>query len=226
MDERLTVVCWLWKDHRFPHRASWNYGPQHVLALRRMVSRHLRMPHRFVCVTDRQEIGDDVETVPIWPDHAELGGCWRRLRLFASDAGGVPGERFLSIDLDCVILSEITWLVERPEDLVLLEDASPRVDYNGSMWLLRRGSRRRVWDLFRGEQSRREIRRRGLLGTDQAWLTHTVPGERTWSTRDGIYSYRWHVAGRELPSDARIVMFHGPWDPETMTQDWIRRAWD
>jgi hypothetical protein len=56
------------------------------------------------------------------------------------------------------------------------------------------------------------------------------PNEATWTTKDGVYSYRVHLSKNsyELPPDAKVIAFHGrvdPWSYEAQNIDWIRRLY-
>jgi len=53
------------------------YGDEWVINLRRMVSRHLPIPHEFVCITDKPV--PDVECIPL---DTNLAGWWAKLYLF------------------------------------------------------------------------------------------------------------------------------------------------
>src|SRR4051812_8065560 len=109
MSAPLTVICWKWETPGY--RST--FGPETVNVLRRMVARHYPRPHRFLCVTDATAgLDPDVEVVAPWNDFAEVPSphgkknpsCYRRLRAFAPDIEPVFGPRFVTIDLDCVIL--------------------------------------------------------------------------------------------------------------------------
>ncbi len=208
-DGLLTVATWLWQ--------GWRpiYLPDHVRAVQHMVARHLRVPHRFVCVTDTPI--EDVECLPLWGNPPGLGGnstlpnCYRRLRLF-----DMPGD-WLSIDLDCVITSDITSLIPGPEvDFKILEGkAAP---YNGSLWFVRGGVRPDVWrnltpDLvLEAKAQRYGPLQRKPIGSDQVVMSYLLPNAATWGAEDGIYQY---VSTRECDMIGRkIVFFAGrqkPW---------------
>lgn len=200
-----------------------------------MVARHLHVPHRFVCITDDPR-GMECETFPLWDGPAvklapTRPNCYRRLRLWSEDAGGVPGDRFLSIDLDAVICGDITPLVQRDEDLVIWGDTAKGTPYNGSLWLLRKGARRRVWDEFDPVRSPQKGKALRYIGSDQAWIGACLgTGEAKYTAADGVYSFRNNIQhhGGELPSGARIVLFHGnrdPWGPECQRLPWVREHW-
>jgi hypothetical protein len=48
------------------------------------------------------------------------------------DAADIFGERFVCMDLDCVIGGPLDPLFDRPEDLVLFKGTAPDRPYNGS----------------------------------------------------------------------------------------------
>lgn len=233
----LTVVCWKWKP-RSGYRST--FGAEQVNVLRRMVARHYPKPHRFCCVTNDAE-GFDPEVVVI-PDREDFKGlpsphgghnpsCYRRLRMFARDAGETFGPRFVSLDLDCVIVRDMTPVWDRPEDFVIWGDTNPQTLYNGSMMLLRAGARPQVWERFDPITSPDKARASGNFGSDQAWISYCLgKGEAKWTKADGVYSFRNEIQrrGGALPGDARIVMFHGvhdPWGPFAQRLPWVRQHW-
>lgn len=205
----LTVVSWLWKGWRPV------YTPDHVIALRNMLAKHLQLPHRFVCVTDQVVPG--VECIAPWPSplaprEHNMPDCYRRLRLF-----DMPelGEQLLSIDLDCVILSDITDLIAKalPHDFHILQGkAAP---YNGSMWFVKPGANSHVWTDLSERVAQDALKRRDELGrrpfgSDQTVMAYLIPDAPMWTTADGIYQY----VGKRGP-DAKIVFFAGrmkPWN--------------
>jgi hypothetical protein len=234
MPEPLTIVCWRWTPTR-PYRST--FGPETVYALREMVRRHLSTPHRFVCITDKPEELPGVETVKLWDDWANMPSpighsypsCYRRLKVFAPDAGEIFGPRLVSIDLDTVIVGDITPLFDRPEDFVIWgeSDFPKTTPYCGSLWMLRTGTRPQVWTKFDRTSPRRAMRA-GCRGSDQGWLAYILgKKEATWTRKDGVYSFRKHIARNQyqLPKDARLVALHGksdPWDYRCQQIPWIK----
>lgn len=232
----LTVVTFLWKP---PPGYRSKFTGHNVDVLRRMVKRNYKAPHRFVCVTDdptgiREK---DVELFELWPDHSDVRNpsgpknpsCYRRLRLFAKDPGAWLGSRFVCLDLDCVIVGDMTPLWHRPEPFVIWKSTTPGNFYNGSMFMLDVGARPEVWRDFDPELSPRETKGARLYGSDQAWIAYRLGGEEAvWTEQHGVYSYRnqlQHARGN-LPDDARIVFFHGrgdPWEPEMQRLPWVAK---
>lgn len=230
----LTFVCFKWKP---PSGYRSQYGPEQVQTLRAMIARHYRKPHRFVCVTDDAKGLDGIETIQLWRDLAQVPNplgqhnpsCYRRLKLFAPDAGETFGERVVAIDLDVVIVGDLEPLFDRPEDFVIWGQSDfPRTQwYNGSLWMLRTGTRTKAWTKFDPVRSPGLAVRAGCKGSDQGWLNYVLPNEATWGTTDGVYSYRVHIAknGWSLPENARIVAFHGkvdPWHYHAQQIGWVR----
>lgn len=215
----LTIVTFLWR--------GWRplYAAENVNALQRMLAQHLKQPHRLICVTDTPH-GIECETMPNWkmPEikvRPKYPDCYRRLKLFSLDAMKLFGDRILSLDLDCVILKDIDPLITDHEFRIVDGFSCP---YNGSMWLLKTGTRTKAWDKFIPETSPEEAAKRQLpdgrryLGSDQSWLSHILPGEETWKNVDGVYLFHGKSKTEALLTipRARIIFFpghHKPWGP-------------
>ena len=236
-----TIVTWKWKPKNHYHTS---FSPETVNVLRDMVRRNFPHPHRFVCVTDDPEgIDKGIEIVPLGDLYADIPNpslqngpsCYRRLRMFGAEAESTFGKRFVSLDLDCVIVGEMASVWDRSEDFIAWGDTSRRNKYNGSMILLTAGSRTKVWEQFDPIESPKKTRHQGLLGSDQAWLHYCLgPNEPIWGRADGVYSFRNHLEDRpgrpsnmKLPENARIIFFHGninPWDTEVREKyEWVSR---
>lgn len=230
----LTVVTFKWKPK--PGYRS-KFSGYNVDVLRRMVRRHYPAPHRFVCITDDPKgiTEPDVELFELWDQHglvrnpsgAKNPSCYRRLRLFAGNTGEWLGERFVCLDLDCVIVDDMRPVWDRPEPFVIWKSTTRSNPYNGSMFLLKAGARPQVWRQFDPYLTPVETKAAGYYGSDQAWIGLCLgPNEATWTAADGVYSFRNEVrhAGARLPAGARIVFFHGkgdPWEPEAQRVPWV-----
>lgn len=226
----LSIVTWLW--HRPGYRTT--FTGEHVNALARMCERHYPHPHRVICVTnDRSGIGADITVIPDDADFADVpsphGGmnpsCYRRLRMFRPDIARWFGERFVSIDLDVVLVGDVTPLWDRQEDFVGWLDPIRKTQYCGSMILMSAGARPQVWEKFDPATSPRAALAARCTGSDQGWISHCIPGEATWTTADGVYSYRIDHLERGLPANARLTVWHGrpkPWDAQSLRTEWVR----
>ncbi len=218
----LSVICWKWKQENY--RSI--FTSDHVHRLKNMVERNLKIPYRFLCITDDPE-GIDCETIPLWDDpqifvREKNPNCYRRLKTFSTEAKDIfKTDWVLSIDLDTVIVSDFTDLISNPtSDFIIWKNPSTvnslKTYYNGGFWLLKLGQRTKVWETL-SSKSQIITQAQKIIGSDQAWISHVLgPGEKTWGEIDGIYSFRKHIKHRqpvELPSNSRIISFHGNYDP-------------
>lgn len=213
----LTVLCWKWNGWRNVYTA------EHVNLLEHMLQQHLHVPHRLVCVTD-DPVGVNCETMPIWdyPQVEVVRGkpnCFRRLRMFSTEAREMFGPRVLSIDLDCMIFDDITPLITDHELRITAGESAP---YNGSMILHTTGTRPELWDDFDPDSFHKIMagtrRRDGrpFFGSDQAWISYRAPNEATWTQENGVYFFKHlEVIKPNVPKNLRVVFFPGfskPWD--------------
>lgn len=223
----ISFVCFLW-------RGNGAYTAAHVNTLAAMVRRHYPAPHRFVCVTNTPAgIGPAITIIPdaehfrdvpsphgaLWPS------CFRRLVLFHPDAAQWFGERFVSLDLDCVITGDLRPLVDRSEDFVGWQDPLYRNQLCGSMMLLRAGSRPEVWAGFDSRRSPSVALAAGFRGSDQGWISYCLHREPRWTAADGVLSFKFDLKRGPLPPGARVVFFTGqpkPWSEEARRQAWVR----
>jgi hypothetical protein len=220
----ISIVCWKWKSYTdLPH---YRFTAEHVNTLANMVRHSYRGRHEVVCITDDAEgVDKDIRVVPIWDTYADVPNpmgdgyprCYRRLYAFSEGFKKIVPNRYVSLDLDCVIVDDVTPLWDRYDDVVFWSHARQTPTYNGSMWLHKPGTRPEIWDRFNPEMSPKAARAAGFRGSDQAWLNYIVPGERTWGRKQGVYNWDTHISNRGgwLPKNARIVFFCGqtkPWD--------------
>jgi len=218
----IDVICWKWES---PPGYRSKFTGENVNILWDMVAKNLNLPHRFSCITDNPEgIDPDIRIIPLWDTFADLPSptrrgpsCYRRLLAFSDKAKDIIGERIFSLDLDCVITDDITPLVDRPEDFVCWGATARNTHYNGGMWLLRAGTRTEVFDTFDPVRSPEITKNKHIVGSDQGWISYVLNGkDPKWTTADGVYSFRndfVFARNVELPENARIVMFHGRYDP-------------
>ena len=214
----LAVACVLktgaW--HNGMHRSE--YRAEHVQLLRRQVSKHLTLPHRFVCLSDVQIEG--VETIPLtqgWP------GWWNKIELFQHDLG-----RLLYLDLDTVIVGSLNDLVSRSHRFTALQALSRdqgRCLNSGLMaW---EGRRLDIFERFRAAPDRymRQCRVRGNWG-DQGFINGHVGHWDAWQEifPGRVVSYKLHLKQRlPPPPGTSVVCFHGKPRPWEVSHSWVPR---
>lgn len=219
--EGLTVITWFWGQ---------KYSPDYVKRLQAGVARHLKQPHRFLCVTD-QDI-DGVETTPIKdPGLTKHKGCIVRLRLFDEvwqrDIGATG--RIVCLDLDAVVTGPLDPLFDRDDPFIILQgvnSASHPCPYNGSIFMLRAGYRPDVWDDF--TLAKLDKIPRLEFADDQGWMRHMIPDAAAYTDADGVWAFHkgpWRT-GDNLPQGARVVAFPGRRDPAQFVHlKWVRDNW-
>lgn len=165
-----------------------------------MIKRHYHRPHEVVCITDDPVgINPDVKVIPIWEDPFGMGRCWRRLKLFAPEMKQLIGGRFVSIDLDAVIVDDITPLFNGAVggcDFRIWGEYWRKTPYCGSLMMMKAGRRSWVWDTF--VQCHREYTKDGRgrmpYGSDQDHISRCLfPGERMWTMRHGIHNFNFTI---------------------------------
>jgi len=176
-----------------------------------MVSRHLHEPHRFICITDDPK-HIKCETYPLWDNPVEINGRnnYTKLRLF-KDAH-LFGERIMYLDLDTLILDDISHLARYADDFVICKGRGAK--YNSSYYLLKSGTHQHVWDNFT-KDSPAYVKSLNKAGTDQVWISDQVKDARTVGRGEGVYMY-----GRNQTdiTGASIVFFPistKPWQMKT-----------
>ena len=240
--ESISVVTFLWND------GFREYLPAHVNKLAKMIKMYLPIPHRFICVTDETKgFSENVELFKLpadaeWvttlgpPGKKHLPSSYRRLWLFSKEAVCL-GDRVLMLDVDCLIVNDLTPLFGIPDDFVgwrpnseWRTNVKAKVAYKrigGGTWLLRTGTHTFIWEKF-SPQGILDAKEQGWTGSDQAWLSYNLarncavfpPDMGIYHTQDG--AKHWD----KLPENAKIIHFNGainPWDEQAQSRPWVCR---
>jgi hypothetical protein len=216
----MKVITWLWSQPG--GRAT--YHPWHVRVWASMIKRHLSLDHTLAVVTDLPgDYGSDVEVIkppgefedvriPTWKEHRPQ--CLRRLAMFRRDADTIFGaERLVCTDLDLVVCGSLDPVLDIQDDFKITRGTHRARAYNGSMISLKLGSRTKVYEEFTPERA--IVAGRGHVGSDQAWIAHSLPGEKTWGPEDGVCFW---MTGAGLDK-ARVVFFAGQTKPWHVASD-------
>lgn len=192
------------------------YTAQDVLIVREMVSRHLKAPHAFRCLSDRQIDGVDT-LIPdeVWP------GWWSKLLLFKYAEG-----QNLYLDLDVVVTGPLDDLVSRRLSMPMNWAQSGHGGCQSSVmsW---GNTYRDLWASFDPkkiapqENPEYSGTYNGLHG-DQEYITKVLgaPGGSWVDPMIGVYSYKYHCR-KGLPDDAKVVCFHGRPKPSEVNDAWV-----
>lgn len=192
----ISVVTFKWKPK--PGYRS-QFDSAHVNTMMRMVARHYRKPHRFICVTDDPTgLDGAVEYVPLWNDCATLANptwpngpsCYRRLKVFSKEFAEVAGPRFICMDLDMVIVDDLAPIFDRPEPFLIFKTHLPSIPICGSMFMVNAGEFSDVWDRFDPIESPLRAKAAGHRGSDQGWLALNFGKDVAgWGSAEGVHSY-------------------------------------
>jgi hypothetical protein len=235
----INFILWKWNGRGFREK----YEPIHVNTMVRALEQHVKIPHRILLVTDNPA-GVDCPTHPLWDDHRSLPNisgqhlpsCYRRLKLFNSSTQremGIPaGERIVSVDLDAVVIRDMTSMFDRTERFVgwIFKGYRGHPVINASMYMFSAGDLEEVWTEFNPAQSRMRSHSAGYLGSDQGHMSYVllhkkVQGVSGWHRGDVLSFSRDVVKGQVPPSVGRIVFFAGsrkPWHAEVRkTATWV-----
>ena len=210
------VLCMKW---------GTKYGPEYVNRLYAMVRRHLRGDFSFVCLTDdARGVRGEVRCLPI-PSLALPPGIpergWTKLTTFEAELHGLRGVA-LFLDLDVVIVDDITAFFEEPGEFLIIHDWKRpwRITGNSSVYRFEIGAHADVLAEFRATQA--QVRSR--LRNEQAFLSEVMQrqGRLRYWPKAWCASYKYHCIPpwptnfwREpvCPQTARIVVFHGEVNP-------------
>ena len=227
LDQTLLVLCMKW---------GTIYGPQHVNALKRGVSRHLSYPHRFICFTDDSgDLDEGIEVFPIPQIALPEGNAdrrWRKLSILAGDVYGLRGSA-LFLDLDLVIVGGLEPLFDHPGNVVMIRDmdlfrAKPlralnpkRKQFldlvgNSSVFRMEMGAHAEVLDTFVKDPEAAQHQ----FKISQQFMSYQLlrKGALSYWPSNWCVSFKNHCVPRylksffkdpSLPKDARIVVFAG-----------------
>lgn len=222
-----TILCMKW---------GTKYGPEYVNRLYGMVRRHLRGDFRFVCLTDRADgVRPEVDCLPLptldLAPGADRG--WPKLTTFKPDLHGLRG-RALFLDLDVVIVDDITPFFEQDGDFLIIKDWKRpwRVTGNSSVYRFDLGAHADVLAHFVEHQA--EVRQRHR--NEQEYLSHALhaQGKLGYWPRGWCCSFKYHCIPRwpanlwrapQVPPGTRIVIFHGEVNPPDALAGRRNRRW-
>ncbi len=210
------------------------YSANYVNILKRMTSRHLSIPFKFLCFTeDSTGLDPDIETISLPPMGLDgpTKAWWYKLKMFDPSLG-LEGT-LLFLDLDVVILKDIDKLFEyKPQKFCIIQDflrvRDPNYKIkNSSVFRLELGSYSHVWEDF---ISFKDQITAGFHG-DQDWISAKISDAEIWP-HDWVISYRWELKHRldrdsskhksyheetTPPQECSILVFHGEPNPSDVT---------
>lgn len=223
----LTVACCYWGDWPDP-----GWGPKYIAALERAVARNLSVPYRFICFADQPEkVPAGIEARKL--DAPSWKGCLPKLYVYAPEAR-LDG-RVLLFDLDNVITGSLDDMGGYRGEIAVrawfrgydsgIDRSDPRIR-DGDMIAFEAGNdaSRAIWERFSADPVKAE---EWTGGRERFFIRDTVTPDLWQDLLPGqILSWKNHCRDGSLPSDARIVSFHGrPRPHEMLHVPWVRENW-
>jgi hypothetical protein len=210
------VICMKW---------GTKFGPEYVNRLHSMVSRHLRMPHRFVCFTDDPtglDPGVEAKPLPAMDLAPGKERGWRKLSTFSNPLFDLTGPT-LFLDVDILIVGPLDDFFTHPGEFLIIHDwARPwRITGNSSVYRFEAGAHPDVLEYFLNNTDRVKTE----LRHEQAYLSREMhqKGLLAYWPKDWCVSFKYgcvpkfplnYLKTPTIPEGARIVVFHGRPNPE------------
>jgi hypothetical protein len=190
----INVVCVLRTGGKVGYDSTW------VEKLQRGVTKHLSVPHQFVCLSDCE--------VPCKRIALENSGkgFWSKIQLFKPELFVGP---VLYLDLDTVICNSLDPIVERiqAQEFVMWYEADKHIHSSAFMWW--RKDHSWLWKLYRQQSSEywADLYSAPPLYGDQAFVSERV---RHTLLTDHCPSEWFHIASRrdiDNLSGVKMLMF-------------------
>ena len=184
------------------------YKKEYVEILEQQVKRNTRIPHEFVCLTDKPK-NYKCKTINL---PKGLEGWWAKTYLFKA---GLFPDRVLYFDLDVCITGSLDCVAEIESKFCIIQDWHLPM-FNSSCMVIDK-AHPEVWDDF-DYSTRHE-----WTGGDQHWITHKVPNAATFPA-EWFVSYRSHAI-ISPPKGSKCIVFHGEPKPDKYPSEWVRDYW-
>jgi hypothetical protein len=207
-------------------RSGGTYTVADVRKLLGMVRRNLPVFDRFVCLADQNPKHiDGVEWLPLehkWP------GYWSKIELFRPGVFEGAG-RVLYIDLDTVIVGDLSDIAMRTESMIGIGDfyrrppKKNRVAFASGLMLWTANAHTEIYEEFRLKS---KTYMTACRYGDQQWIERFVPQAAFWQdvVPGQVVSYKVHCQDG-VPHGARVVCFHGKPKPAEVSASWIQEHW-
>ena len=217
----ITIVCQHWG------RWGGSHAPRYVERLRNGVRRHLRVPHRFVCMTDAgidsQLSAVDIDTLPLASEH--LPGNLRKLDLYRP--GNNLAGRVLALDLDTLVAGRLDEIAAYDGRFCVLEDFYEPGRHGGAVVAFDAADRDLCAHLYPAAGAV-TLRHRG---SERRWYRERLTECDFWQTRYPGYIVSAkpepeRVLRGDIPAAARLVCFHGRPRMHEARADWIDQHWN
>jgi len=191
-NKKINIVCFWWND--------WcgTWGPAYVRKLYNDLQRYVTIPHNFYCFTDQPGLLD-VPSIIFTPKYK-----WNLNKFEAyNPEHGLTGK-ILTLDIDILILDNIDDILDYTADFITCEAAYRKGKAGGSIvgTTVEYGMK----NIWRSLVENTEQVTRKTKGSERYFFRKYLDNVQFFQHHyQGIYSYK----KDGVPTDARIVRFHG-----------------
>jgi SAM-dependent methyltransferase len=183
------------------------FSEQNVLILRDMLKRFLTIDHKFVCLTDSDNLPADIITVPLI--NKEEKGAWTTMEIFREDLAKTLFKDHLVVyfDLDLLLLDRIDSLIELDHNFTMLSTfvSGRRYGNWATGMMIWHGDYSYLYGVY--IENKRRYADDQLVGL---FISEHLkePPNSIQMLHAGIYSYK-RDCGITLPPATSMVWFHG-----------------
>ena len=220
------------------------YSAEYVNVLKRMVTRNMTLPFKFVCFTeDVNGLDSDIQTMPL-PQRHDIAGWWWKPYFFSTD---LPLDgTILFMDLDVIVFENIDKLFTyEPGRFCIIRDFN-RMNalgwnrMNSSVFRLETGQHSHVYSNLIADPI--NIRKR--LHGDQDWLFEQIKSNFEFFPDEWLQSYKWEMRGKppmtrdkngirnfmepgepNILPETSVAVFHGEPNPPQSVDLWCKENW-
>lgn len=217
MAVNLSVVCVL--------KSGGVFTPKYVHRLKDMVANNIQYSFRFVCLTDyvTSYFRSDINIVPFWVDFPLK---WCKINLWNPYNSFL--DRILYLDLDSVVLGDLTPVVDFPHDFGIVKQWKKIGSRYGRSRNLNYKSALMVWD----HNARPELWHDFSLGIldrfvgDQDWIGERLPDEYTFPV-EWFNEQRYFKKESDVPDGCKVlgITDHGKNEEAIRQQPWLQKYW-
>tara|TARA_R110000851_G_scaffold101671_1_gene217910 strand:+ start:376 stop:1341 length:966 start_codon:yes stop_codon:yes gene_type:complete len=220
------------------------YSAEYVNVLKRMVTRNMTLPFKFVCFTeDVNGLDSDIQTMPL-PQRHDIAGWWWKPYFFSTD---LPLDgTILFMDLDVIVFENIDKLFTyEPGRFCIIRDfnrmnAKGWNRMNSSVFRLETGQHSHVYSNLIADPI--NIRKR--LHGDQDWLFEQIKSNFEFFPDEWLQSYKWEMRGKppmtrdkngirnfmepgepNILPETSVAVFHGEPNPPQSVDLWCKENW-
>ena len=222
----MRFVCSLWRGKGFWKEIA-KYDGEDVKTLASMLDRH--GGHKLTCIHDGTfEIPDNVSQVTMPRSVSALPDYQPKLWAWSKDLHEQIGERFAHIDLDVVILADLSRLIDTDDNIIIWDEAKDEL-YNTSLFVLTPGHGNEVWERLSPSEIDRAKSKAIKWTGDQSFVAYVLGSNiKTFSEFDGVLRFRPNKHRDNEPKQALAVFFCGPYHPKTeqSLSNWVLKHWN